>query len=146
MDWQYKREESQDTIPEGKYRCVIQSAEMAESKKGNDMIVLKLALSGQWMSVWYYIVFLDDRPEITNRNLTQLFDSFGMDEGDLCIANWVGKAGACTIKHDEYDGKTTAKVGYFIPKAKQVDLPPWEGDKPQLQGGFQDVGQDDIPF
>ena len=143
MDWQYKREESQNTIPEGRYRCVIESAEMAESKRGNDMIVLKLALSGQWMSVWYYLVFLDDRPEITNRNLTQLFDSFGMDEGDLCIANWVGKAGACTIKHDE-EGR--AKVGYFIKKSRQDDLPPWEGDAPQLKGGFEDVGQDDIPF
>ena len=106
-------------------------------------IPVKLALSGQWMSVWYYIVFLDDRPEITNRNLTQVFDSFGMDEGDLCIANWVGKAGACTIKHDE-EGR--AKVGYFIKKSRQAELPPWEGDAPKLKGGFEDVPQDDIPF
>lgn len=143
MNWQYKREEGFSAIPEGTYRVIIEKADMAESKRGNDMIVLQLAVSGQPLSLWYYIVFLDDRPEITNRNLTQVFDSFGIEEGNFSVSSWVGKAGACTVKHDE-EGR--AKVGYFIKKSKQDTLPPWQGEVPVLEGGFTPVKEDDIPF
>jgi len=147
MNWQFKREEQQfDIIPEGKYRVRIDNAEMAESKKGNDMIILTLAVSGQSSRLWYYIVFLDDRPEITNRNLTAIFDSFGIPDGDLSLSSWIGKAGACTVKHEEYNGDMRARVGYFIPKSKQDGLPAWQGDDAPAGGGFYDVPKDQLPF
>lgn len=141
MNWQFKREEQQfDAIPEGKYRVRIDGTEMAESKAGNDMIILKLAVSGQTKQLWHYIVFLDDRPEITNRNLTAIFDSFGIDEGNLNISDWIGSVGACTVKHDE-EGR--AKVGYFIRKDKQDTLPPWQGEgAPQ----FREIPAEELPF
>ena len=130
MAWEFKREESSGfntKIPEGKHRIRIKAAEKAQSKTGNDMLVLQFDVSGFAQTIYHYIVFLADRPEITNRNLTQFFDSFGgIAEGDFNLAHWIGKVGACTIKHEEYNGNINAKVGYFLAADKQGDLPPWK--------------------
>ena len=155
MAWQYKREESQfEAIPEGRYRVVIDSAEKAVSKNGNDMLVVKMSVSGQSASIWYYISFLDDRPEVTNRMLTQLFDSFGIEEGNFNLRDYVGKAGAAQIKHDD---QGRARISYLIAKDKQGDLPPFvdkDGRTPPPQpkvgaDGFMelaDAADDDVPF
>ena len=146
MEWNYQREESTfEEIPVGEHRVRIADAEKAISKNGNDMLVLTLDVSGYKSRLWHYVVFMADHPEITNRNLTAIFDSFGIADGDFNLANWKGKVGACMTKQDEYG----TKVRYFIPKKKQDNLPPWkepnngEQKKPQLQA-FDDDG--DIPF
>ena len=47
MAWQFKREEKVfDEIPAGDHRVVIDSAEKAQSKAGNDMLVIKMRVSG----------------------------------------------------------------------------------------------------
>ena len=128
MDWNFQREEAQFAVlPEGQYRIRIRSAEKAQSKSGNDMLALQFDVSGSNTILYHYIVFMQDKPEITNRMLTQFFDSFkDIPEGDLNTANWIGKVGACKVKHDEYNGNKTAKVSYFIKADKQGDLPPWK--------------------
>ena len=142
MAWGFKREESQyQELPEGKYRVLIESAEMAISKRGNDMLVLKFAVSGSKSKLWNYITFLEDRPEITNRMLTQFFDSFGIDDGDFNLAGYVGRAGGVNVKHDD-DGR--AKISYFLSKAQQDKLPAWQGEMPQFTPLEDD--DDDLPF
>lgn len=154
MNWSFKREEStgfSTNIPEGKHRVRIKSAKKDVSKNsGNDMLVLELEVNGYPNeSVFNYITFLDDKPEITNRMLTQFFDSFkDIPEGDFNMNNWIGKVGACTIKHSEYNDNISAKVGYFIPANRQTDLPAWKG-APTDAGAGTDFGSSegvDIPF
>ena len=153
MAWSFKREESQfKVLPEGQYRIRVKSADKAISSNGNDMLALQFEVSGSNTILYHYIVFLDDRPEITNRMLTSFFDSFkDIEEGDFNMQNWIGKVGACKVKHDEYNGNTTAKISYFIRKDKQGDLPPWQ--EPEKSGsGSGDAGfetpsdADDLPF
>lgn len=152
MAWSYQRQEqSFDVIPEGKYRVRIKSAEKAVSKTGRDMIVLQLNVSGYSSILYYYLVFMTDRPEITNRNLTALYDSFSaIQEGDTNISNWVGKVGACTVKHEDYNGQESARVGYFIPEKRQADLPPYqEADGRKVTSdGFEELAKDaeNLPF
>ena len=133
MAWEYKREESSNefqVIPEGEYRIRIKSADKAVSKSGNDMLKLTFEVSGYNSLLFHYIVFMADRPEITNRMLTQFFDSFkDIAEGEKDLAKWVGKVGAAQVKHREYNGKTKVDVDYFIPKDKQANLPPWKEPK-----------------
>lgn len=153
MAWEFKRVETQfEEIPEGRYRVLIETAEKAVSKRsGNDMLVLKFKVSGQTASLWYYIPFLEDRPEVTNRMLTQFFDSFGIEEGNFNLASYVGKAGAVNVKHDD-TGR--AKVNYLIRKNQQDVLPPYVGQGVEPlpmpdEDGFlkvQDGGDDGIPF
>ena len=147
MEWNYQREESTfEEIPVGEHRVRIADAEKAISKNGNDMLVLTLDVSGYKSRLWYYVVFMADHPEITNRNLTSIFDSFGITDGDFNLSNWKGKVGACMTKQDEFG----TKVRYFLSKKKQESLPPWKEPsesggkkKPQMKE-FDDDG--DIPF
>lgn len=142
MAWQFKREEAEfEELAEGRYRVMIDSAEMAVSKSGNDMLVIKLLVSGTNRNLWNYITFLDDRPEVTNRMLTQFFDSFGIDDGDFNLKNYVGKIGGCQVKHDE---QGRAKVQYFLSKKQQEALPPWEGKIPMFTP-IPDDGEE-LPF
>lgn len=142
MAWQFKHEESQFAeIAPGKYRVMIESAEMAISKAGNDMLVIKLIVSGQTARIWNYIVFLEDRPEITNRMLTQFFDSFGIEEGDFDLNHYPGHLGGANIKHDE-DGR--AKISYFLSRKQQESLPAWDGDIPKFEP-LQEQ-DDELPF
>lgn len=122
--WQFKREESRfEEIPAGEHRLRIVNAELAKSRAGNDMLVLRFEVSGYTSNIWNYITFLDDRPEITNRMLTQFFDSFGIEEGNFNLESYPGYVGAAKIVHDE-DGR--ARISYFIDKSKQKNLPPWK--------------------
>lgn len=133
MAWEFKREEQKfELIPEGKHRIRVKSAEKAVSKTGKDMITLQFDVSNYNRTLYYYIVFMPDRPEITNRNLTQFYDSFAaIPEGDTNIASWVGKTGACVVKHEEYNGNMTERISYFVKAEKQDDLPAWveKGDE-----------------
>lgn len=149
MAWQYSRTEQQfPQIAEGRYRIRVKSAEKAVSKKGNDMLVLQFEVSGSRQILYHYISFLDDRPEITNRMLTAFFDSFaGIEEGDFNLNHWIGKAGACMVKHDD-DGR--ARINYFIKFDKQDDLPPWRdaGGLVTTAEGFVELADDaeETPF
>ena len=143
MAWKFERQEQQfQTIPAGDHRVVIESAEKAQSKAGNDMLVIKLRVSGYNSMLWSYIVFLDDHPEVTNGKLTQLFDSFGIEDGNFNLASYVGKAGACHVKIDE---NGYAKVAWFIHKNKQDKLPPWKGELPS-PAGFTPVEDEEQPW
>ena len=154
MEWNYQREESTfEEIPVGEHRVRIADAQKAISKNGNDMLVLTLDVSGYKSRLWHYVVFMPDHPEITNRNLTSIFDSFGIADGDFNLANWKGKVGACVTKQDEYG----TKVNYFINRRKQRELPPWKeptakGSSPasaaSATSGLSEVpaDEDDLPF
>lgn len=152
MGWSFKREESSGfstKVPEGKHRIRIKSAEKAISKSGNDMLVLQFDISGYPDNLYHYITFMNDKPEITNRMLTQFFDSFkDIPEGEFDMIKWIGKVGACTIKHEEYNGNVNAKVGYFIHADKQGDLPEWKGVDGEDANGFINVSAEDtnLPF
>lgn len=129
MAWDYNREESnsyETRIPEGAHRIRIKAAEKSVSKTGNDMLVLQFDVSGYKDIIYHYIVFLQDKPQITNRNLTQFFDAFkDIPDGEFNMDKWIGATGACIIKHEEYNGNVNAKVDKFLPVEKQADLPAW---------------------
>lgn len=139
MAWDYHREEQHfEPLPEGKYRIRVRAVEKAMSSKGNDMLVFQFDVSGSNKVLYYYLVFMSDRPEITNGKLTQFFDSFkDIKDGDFNTANWVGKVGACMIKHELYNGEKRERISYFIKADKQDDLPPWkEAGTSEGMGGF----------
>ena len=143
MAWQFKREETEfEELAEGRYRVMVVDAEMAVSKSGNDMLVIKLQVSGTNRNLWNYITFLDDRPEITNRMLTQFFDSFGIEDGNFNLKSYLGKVGGCQVKHDQ-DGR--ARVQYFLNKKQQEALPPWKGESPKFEE-LPAGGEEELPF
>lgn len=152
MSWTYQRDETTQfkPIPEGMHRIRISSAEKAQSKTGKDMLALQFDVSGYSSRLFHYIVFLPDRPEITNRNLTQFFDAFpGIQDGDFDTAHWIGQVGACMVKHEEYNGDMTAKVRYFVKPEKAAGLAPWsEPERKEKIEDFMKVQtlEEEVPF
>jgi hypothetical protein len=112
-------------IPIGEHRVRIASAEETTSSGGNPMIKLVLDVSGYNSTIWHYVVFMADNQKLTNQKLGEIFNSFGIPQGNLNTASWVGKVGAAKVKHEPYNGETSAKIAYFISKDRQDKLPAW---------------------
>ena len=149
MAWNYQREENNSfaPLPEGKYKIRVKSVEKAESQKGNEMLVFQFDVSGSAKVLYYYLVFMPDKPEITNGKLTQFFDSFkDIKDGDFNLNNWVGKVGAAMVKHEEYNGEKRERISYFIKADRQKDIAPWkEGADSTSHLTFTET-EYDIPF
>ena len=126
-EWNYQRDDTKFTpIPVGEYRIRIEKAEKVVSSTGKDMLRLVFEVSGKRNKLFHNIVFLPDNPAQTNRNLTQFFDAFpGIADGDFNTANWTGKVGACSVKHEPWNGEMQARVNRFISADKQGALPAW---------------------
>lgn len=150
MAWNYQREESNGfaPLPEGKYRIRIKGVEKAQSRNGNEMLVFQFDVSGSNKTLYHYITFLPNNPQVTNGQLTQFFDSFkDIKDGDFDFLNWVGKVGAAKIKHEEYNGEKRERISYFIKADKQDSLPPWqEGPAPAGAGFTPAPAGYDVPF
>lgn len=146
MSWQFKREEqTYPQVPVGEHRIRVKSAEKAISSKGNDMIILQFDVSGSNLTLYHYITFLNDRPEITNRMLTAFFDSFkDISEGDFNMNNWIGKVGACVVAVDKNDESRT-RLSYFIKAGDRQDkLPAWKEPDGSYGSGSVDTGFGDL--
>lgn len=148
-EWNYQRDESMafKPIPEGTHRIRIKSAEKKAATTGKQMLAFEFEVSGYNGKIFHNIVFLPDRPEITNRSLTQFFDSFkDIPEGDFNLANWVGKVGAATVKHEEYNGNVNAKIAWFVSKNNQASLPPWKEPEKSSSNGASAAPAVNVPL
>ena len=121
----YQREECSRLSP-GAYRVEIVSVEEKESKTGNPMLVIGVRPNGSNITINHYIV----KNDWFNRNMTEFFDSFNIDDGDFTLPTWIGAVGAARLKEDD---KGYLKVQYFINKDRAEKLPPWEGPMPERQ-------------
>lgn len=153
IEWKFDandyEEQSFKPIPAGDHRVRIESAEERISGNGNDMIKLTLAVSGYTSTIWHYVVFLPDNQKLTNQKLGEVFNSFGIQPGNLNVKTWVGKVGAAKVKHQDYNGEPTAKIAYFLSKDKQEKLPAWQepGNKAAVtDGGVADMPDADLPW
>ncbi len=158
IDWNFNKneveEQSYDLIPVGDHRVRIKDAEETKSKSGNDMIKLTLEVSGYHSTIWYYLVFMPDNSKLTNTKLSQLWESFGINEGNMDVQNWVGKVGAARVKHEIYQGEPQPRISYFKTQKQQEKIPPWKepensSSSAPSSSGFEQVSvdtDDDLPF
>ena len=111
-------------IPAGEHRVRIEDVAFKTFKSGNDGYEITLEVSGYNGKLWHYLVLKQDDPKKTNQSIGSFFDSFGITNYDLShYRNWIGKVGAVRVKHEDYNGTTSAKVAYCISRAKQDKLP-----------------------
>ena len=146
--WNYEETKSDfesEQIHNGDYRMIIRGAEKAMSKdtvNPKKMIKLKLGVSGYAKNIYHYIVFLPNNREITNRNLTNFFRSFGIEGGNFNLNSYLGKEGAGRI---EIDSNGYEKVKYFLEGTMKDRLPAFA--PPAKKAKVKETEQeDDIPF
>lgn len=154
IQWQFSSEDYEEksfqTIPVGDYRVRIAEVEEKVSVNNNQMIVLTLEVSGYNSKIWHNLTFLPDNVKLTNQKLGELWNSFGIPQGNFNLQSWVGKVGAAKVKHEEYNGNTKSKIAYFINKDRQDKLPAWqEPNKSNSGSGFEEIPTPtdaDLPF
>lgn len=159
ISWNFNADDYKENdfapIPVGDHRVRIANAEELTSKNGNDMVKLTLDVSGHSGSLWFYLVFMPDNPQMTNQRLGQIFNSFGIPQNDMNCQNWIGKVGGARIKHEQYNGEASAKVNYFLSREKVDKLPAWVDapGKASVTGGgnyapkYEEIKtDDDLPF
>ena len=125
-NWDDYRREERPRLSPGDYRVEIVSVEEKNSKAGNPMLVIGVQPNGSKIIIYHYIV----KNEWFNRNMTDFFDSFNIDDGDFTLPTWIGAVGAARLKEDD---KGYLKVQYFISEDRAEKLPPWEGKMPERQ-------------
>ena len=153
INWNFNANDYEETsfkpIPVGDHRMRIASAEEQTSSTGKQMIKVVLEVSGQNATIWHFIVFMPENQKLTNQKLGELWNSFGIPQGDFNLNSWVGKVGAGRVKHDTYNGEVSPKISYFINKERQDKLPIWQEppSKATLTGSFVPVtDNDDLPW
>ena len=149
FDWNYeetKNDFESEQIPNGDYRMIIRGAEKAMSKdtvNPKKMIKLKLGVSGYAKNIYHYIVFLPNNREITNRNLTNFFRSFGIEGGNFNLDSYLGKEGAGRL---EIDSNGYEKVKYFLEGTMKDRLPAFAPPAKKAKVEKPKQEEDDIPF
>ena len=149
FNWNYeetKNDFESEQIPNGDYRMIIRGAEKAMSKdtvNPKKMIKLKLGVSGYAKNIYHYIVFLPNNREITNRNLTNFFRSFGIEGGNFNLDSYLGKEGAGRV---EIDSNGYEKVKYFLEGTMKDRLPAFAPPAKKAKVEKPKQEEDDIPF
>lgn len=138
-----------ELIPVGDYRLRIAEVTEKTFKSGNSGYEITMDVSGHASKVWFYLVIDPSNPAQTNQRIGEFFDSFAINGVSMGSGKqWVGAVGAGRIKHDEYNGKTSAKVAYLIARNRQDKLPMWQNVGATVAPAAQVQVEipDDLPF
>ena len=123
---QYK-EQNFALIPVGDYRARIVDVVEKTYSTGNSGYEITLEINGYNSKVWHRLVLDPKNPQRTNQSIGDFFNSFGITNPSMGTGKqWIGAVGAVRIKHEDYNGDTTAKVAYCINRSRQDKLPAWK--------------------
>lgn len=114
-------------IPVGDYRARVADVVEKTFSSGNQGYEITLDINGHNSKVWMYLVLDASNPQQTNQRIGDFFNSFGITNPAMGTGKqWIGAVGAVRIKHEDYQGNTTAKVAYVIARNRQDKLPAWQ--------------------
>ena len=121
----------------GQNNITIIDAEEKESEKGNEMIVITVAVdegqTGAGCEMRDYITDIPGKPEIACNKIGTILRACGKDpkekgdgEFEVPTAKLIGLKAPVVVKHEEYKGKMYAKINYWVGPARnnpEDDIP-----------------------
>lgn len=130
LNWNYDatayKANNSELLAEGKYRVRIINASETEARNGTSGLEISLEVNGHSNKLRHFIWYNYDYQARTNQLLGEFFDSFGISsEEQGNIESWKGKTGAVHVVHDEYKGRTIAKVSFCLKREYQNGIPEW---------------------
>ena len=154
INWSFNPAEYEESsfaiIPVGDHRVRINDVAPKTFKSGNEGFEITFDVSGYGSKLWFYLVLDPNDTKKTNQRIGSFFDSFGITDFNMShYPNWKGKIGAVRVKHEEYNGSTSAKVAFCLARKNQDKLPAWKdsGNGASPIGGFAEIPEDDdLPF
>ena len=127
-----------ELIPAGDYRVKINSVKEKIFNSGNEGFEIVLDVPGRDGKLWYYLVIDPDDSAKTNQRIGMFFDSFAIRNHDLSdYDNWVGRDGAVRVKHNTYNGTTTANVVFCLSRSQQKKFPDFVDCCPEKKVGHE---------
>ena len=149
INWDYNANDykanNANLLDEGKYRVRILKATQTVAKNGTEGLEISLEVSGHSNKLRHYIWYNHDNKARTNQLMGEFFNSFdiAVEERNHCEL-WTGKKGAVYVMHDEYKGRTIAKVAFCLNRNQQEKLPEWQ-DKPTVKYNEKTEWQEELP-
>lgn len=117
-----------EIIPEGDHRVRISNVQEKVFSTGNEGFEITLDVPGHAGKLWYYLVLDHRDPMKTNQRIGMFFDSFAIHDFDLNhYADWIGYDGAVRVKHNLYNGNTSASVIFCLSRSQQKKFPDFCG-------------------
>lgn len=143
---QYK-EQDFSIIPVGDHRVRIEDVIEKKFNSGNEGYEITLSVNGYNSKLWFYLVLDASNTERTNQRIGEFFNSFGITNTAMGTGKqWIGAVGAVRVKHEEYNGNMSAKVGYCIAKNRQDKLAPWKNANATQTSGNSHVAESQLPI
>lgn len=142
-------EKNFEIIPQGDYRARIADVVEKKFRSGNEGYEITLEINGYNSKMWFYLVLDPSNVAATNQRIGDFFNSFGITNTAMGTGKqWIGSVGAVRIKHEQYEGKNTAKVAYCINRARQDKLPAWKNPTTATQAAPANTVEipDELPF
>ena len=113
----------------GEVRVRIVDAEQKKSQSGNEMIELKMSVTGgtgNECPLYDYIVDNSEKPEQASSKTGSILRSCGKEPTkDFALEPelFVGLDGVVMVGHEEYNGKTKAKVKWWVTPMSEDSIP-----------------------
>lgn len=128
----FKHEDSSEMLEIGNYKAKITKAEIKNGNYG-DYIQAEVEVEGH-PNCNPHIFLLNDRPakgfgnltaeqaqKIWDRNMTQFFASFAIQEGDFEVSHWLGKTGEITVQQQKKNTQFNEIVPYKTKPRKAAE-------------------------